>query len=258
MLAGLFTGGVTIYAFYAMQPYLLELYGDPRAYRRRRTRGRDRRRRADRGRPARPARRPGVSPAHVGAAGGTSLSTVMLGGDRLVPHFWVTVVVLCPVGTDVRGAHARAPGVPEWAHRVEAAGHGACRSIRCWGRAGRSWSSRFSAGLPTSGAIRHPTHAAPSFRRWRFRSSGRPAASEPPPMRLTPNRRRLVRNQRGRDRQLGVRNHLHACHRLRIRDFADHMTSAWLSAACCAVLCFPLSPSSRSGWASGPMPRSSR
>ncbi|MGE5835465.1 MAG: MFS transporter [Acidobacteriota bacterium] len=32
MLAAPFTGGVTIYAFYAMQPYLLELYGDPHAY----------------------------------------------------------------------------------------------------------------------------------------------------------------------------------------------------------------------------------
>jgi MFS family permease len=32
MLAAPFTGGVSIYAFYAMQPYLLELYGDPNAY----------------------------------------------------------------------------------------------------------------------------------------------------------------------------------------------------------------------------------
>jgi MFS family permease len=32
MLAAPFTDGVTIYAFYAMQPYLLELYGDERAY----------------------------------------------------------------------------------------------------------------------------------------------------------------------------------------------------------------------------------
>ena len=32
MLAAPFTGGVTIYAFYAMQPYLLELYGDKSAY----------------------------------------------------------------------------------------------------------------------------------------------------------------------------------------------------------------------------------
>jgi MFS family permease len=32
MLQALFTGGVGIYAFYALQPYLLELYGDPEAY----------------------------------------------------------------------------------------------------------------------------------------------------------------------------------------------------------------------------------
>jgi MFS family permease len=32
MLAAPFTGGVGIYAFYALQPYLLELYGDPNAY----------------------------------------------------------------------------------------------------------------------------------------------------------------------------------------------------------------------------------
>ncbi|HET6891718.1 MAG TPA: MFS transporter [Pyrinomonadaceae bacterium] len=32
MLAAPFTGGVTMYAFYAMQPYLLELYGDEKAY----------------------------------------------------------------------------------------------------------------------------------------------------------------------------------------------------------------------------------
>jgi MFS family permease len=32
MLAAPFTDGVSIYAFYAMQPFLLELWGDPRAY----------------------------------------------------------------------------------------------------------------------------------------------------------------------------------------------------------------------------------
>jgi len=32
MVANVFTDGVSIYAFYAMQPYLLQLYGDPRAY----------------------------------------------------------------------------------------------------------------------------------------------------------------------------------------------------------------------------------
>jgi MFS family permease len=32
MVESLVTGGVTIYGFYALQPYLLELYGDPHAY----------------------------------------------------------------------------------------------------------------------------------------------------------------------------------------------------------------------------------
>src|ERR687898_1023771 len=32
IVEALFTGGVGIYAFYALQPYLLELYGDPNAY----------------------------------------------------------------------------------------------------------------------------------------------------------------------------------------------------------------------------------
>src|SRR5690349_1125846 len=32
MVESLFTGGVAIYAFYALQPYLLELWGDPNAY----------------------------------------------------------------------------------------------------------------------------------------------------------------------------------------------------------------------------------
>jgi MFS family permease len=32
MVEALFTGGVGIYSFYALQPYLLELYGDPNAY----------------------------------------------------------------------------------------------------------------------------------------------------------------------------------------------------------------------------------
>jgi MFS family permease len=32
MVESLFTGGVGLYAFYALQPYLLELYGDPHAY----------------------------------------------------------------------------------------------------------------------------------------------------------------------------------------------------------------------------------
>jgi MFS family permease len=32
IIASAFTDGVSIYGFYAMQPYLLQLYGDPKAY----------------------------------------------------------------------------------------------------------------------------------------------------------------------------------------------------------------------------------
>ena len=54
MLAAPFTVGVGIYAFYAMQPYLLELYGDEQRLRHRRA-GRGHRRRG-------PDRRAGISP----------------------------------------------------------------------------------------------------------------------------------------------------------------------------------------------------
>ena len=61
MLSGFFVGGVGIYVFYALQPYLLELWGDPRAYGDRRTGRGDRGRSPDRRRPADPSRRPSVS-----------------------------------------------------------------------------------------------------------------------------------------------------------------------------------------------------
>ena len=32
MLSGFFLGGIGIYVFYALQPYLLELWGNPQAY----------------------------------------------------------------------------------------------------------------------------------------------------------------------------------------------------------------------------------
>jgi MFS family permease len=94
MLAALFTDGVTIYGFYAMQPYLLQLYGDARAY-----------------------AVAGLSAAIVAGAqiaGGllvprvgrvfrrrtsalvtaTVLSTVALAGLWLVPRFWTAVILL--------------------------------------------------------------------------------------------------------------------------------------------------------------------
>lgn len=94
MLAAPFTGGVTIYAFYAMQPYLLGLYGDERAY-----------------------GIAGLAAAIVAGAqiaggllvpfigrlfrrrtavllAGTALSTSMLATIGLVPQFWIAVILL--------------------------------------------------------------------------------------------------------------------------------------------------------------------
>jgi MFS family permease len=94
MLANVFTDGVSIFAFYAMQPYLLELYGNPKAY-----------------------GVAGLAAAIVGGAqigGGlivphlgrvfrrrttvlltcTVLSTAVLALIALIPHFWTTIGLL--------------------------------------------------------------------------------------------------------------------------------------------------------------------
>jgi MFS family permease len=94
MLETLFTGGVMAYAFYAMQPYLLQLYGDPRAY-----------------------AVAGLAAAIVAGAqiaggllvpyigrlfarrttvllAGTALSTAVLAAIGSIPQFWVAVVLL--------------------------------------------------------------------------------------------------------------------------------------------------------------------
>ena len=94
MLEGLFSGGAAFYAFYAMQPYLLELYGDKRAY-----------------------AVAGLSAAIVAGAqivggllvpqirrlfrrrtsvliAGTGLSAAFIGGIGLFPNFWVAIALL--------------------------------------------------------------------------------------------------------------------------------------------------------------------
>jgi MFS family permease len=94
MLAAMFTGGVSMFAFYAMQPYLLELYGDKRAY-----------------------VVAGLAAAIVAGAqiagglavphlnrvfrrrtsvvlSGVGIGAVMLAIAGLVPHFWTVIVLL--------------------------------------------------------------------------------------------------------------------------------------------------------------------
>ena len=66
MVEALFSGGAGIYAFYALQPYLLELYGDP-GVPDRRSGGGDRGRRADPRRNGGAAHPPPLPPPHLGA-----------------------------------------------------------------------------------------------------------------------------------------------------------------------------------------------
>jgi MFS family permease len=94
MLEAPFTGGVTIYAFYAMQPYLLQLYGDERAY-------------GVAGLAAAIVAGAqilgGLLVPHMGRIfrrrtsvllAGTCGSTVILAAIGLLPHFWVAVTLL--------------------------------------------------------------------------------------------------------------------------------------------------------------------
>jgi MFS family permease len=86
MLAEIFSGGVLIYAFYAMQPYLLQLYGDPKAY--------------------------GIAGLAAAIVGGAQM-----GGGLLVPHLArlfrrrTSVILACSlVSTVVLGLIAILPG----------------------------------------------------------------------------------------------------------------------------------------------------
>jgi MFS family permease len=94
MLAAPLTGGVLIYAFYAMQPYLLELYGNERAY-------------AVAGLAAAVVAGAqiagGLLVPHIGRVFrrrtsvllvGTSLSAAILAIIGLVPHFWTVIALL--------------------------------------------------------------------------------------------------------------------------------------------------------------------
>jgi MFS family permease len=94
MLAAPFTGGVSIYAFYAMQPYLLQLYGNAAAY-------------SVAGLAAAIVAGAqiagGLLVPHVGRLfrrrtsvllAGTALSTVILATIGLIPNLWVAIVLL--------------------------------------------------------------------------------------------------------------------------------------------------------------------
>ncbi|HYH98761.1 MFS transporter [Hyalangium sp.] len=94
MLAAPFTSGVTLYAFYAMQPYLLQLYGNERAY-------------AIAGLAAAVTAGAqiagGLLVPYIGRMfhrrtsvllAGTLLSTLVLAMIWLLPHFWIAIALL--------------------------------------------------------------------------------------------------------------------------------------------------------------------
>ena len=94
MVAAPFTGGVTMFAFYAMQPYLLDLYGDQRAY-------------AVAGLAAAIVAGAqiagGLLVPHIGKAfrrrttvllWGTLLSVILLAMIGWLPHFWTVIALL--------------------------------------------------------------------------------------------------------------------------------------------------------------------
>ena len=125
MLAAPFTAGVGIYVFYALQPYLLELYGDPHAYSvaglaaaivaggagARRLDG------APHPAPCPPAHHrvdPEQRRGH-GDPGGARVHPRVLGGPGAVGA----------LGSGVIGGHTGAAGVPERHDRLEAARHSA-------------------------------------------------------------------------------------------------------------------------------------
>ena len=153
MLAAPFTSGIGFYTFYALQPYLLELYGDPEAYAvaglaaaivagaqiaRRITRRR--------GSAARFQKR---TTALILATLATCAVLVLLG---LTSLFWLALALLVVWGHPLRGEHADPAGVPERHDPVAAARDGAVVRLAHGRAPAASSSSRCSAAPPTSTA----------------------------------------------------------------------------------------------------------
>ncbi len=125
MLAAPFTGGVGIYVFYALQPYLLELYGDSERLRDRGPGGGDRRRRPDPRRAGDAADPQAVPASHLGAARGRGRERAQPAGDRADREFRRGHRADHRVGTAVRRLVADSPGLHQ---RPDPVGSSARRS----------------------------------------------------------------------------------------------------------------------------------
>ena len=122
MLAAPFTGGVGIYVFYALQPYLLELYGDPRAYGVAGPGGGNRRRVPDRRRTDNHPDPQAVSAPHVRFACGRGAERPQSGADRPDRELLGGDRPDRRLGPHVRRGDADSPGLPQWPDPVTATG----------------------------------------------------------------------------------------------------------------------------------------
>ena len=179
MLSSLFTGGVGFYAFYALQPYLLELYGDPTAY-----------------------SVAGLVAAIVAGAqilGGIAAPRIRRLFHRrtsaLLGMSTLGVVTLALIGRDrgvrggdradrrlgpaVRRRDADPPGLHQRDDPLAAARDDPLVRLADELRPAASGPSPCSAAPPTSGATRPPTCSAPGSRRSRCRSSALAARAQP-------------------------------------------------------------------------------
>ena len=164
MLEALFTGGVGIYVFYALQPYLLQLWGDPRAYS---VAGlvaaivagsqmlgglaAPRLRRLFHRRTSALLLAAAVSAAHPRARRAPS------------PSFWAVLAADRRVGAALRRGRADASGLPQRHDPLGSSARRSCPSTRSTARRAGCGPSRCSAGRPTCGATAPPSSSAPGI-----------------------------------------------------------------------------------------------
>ena len=125
MLAAPFTSGVGIYTFYALQPYLLDLYGDPNAYSVAGLAAAIVAGSQILGGYAAPRIRALFEKRTTSLILGAITSAAILGLLALVGSFWLALALLVVWGLVFAAEHADPPGVPERHDPLAAAGDGA-------------------------------------------------------------------------------------------------------------------------------------